>query len=142
MLPANLPSITNARIPATYQAAKAAISECARIDECKDWADKAEALASYAKQAEDGALRQMADRIQARAIRRCGELLREIKAKPGNYKPIDGYRARTGPISRAQAAREAGLSVRQKKLLCGLPTCQSRNLRKPWNPRTRQASPS
>ena len=77
-LPANLPSISRAKLPATYAAAKEAITECARIDECKDWADKSEALASYAKQAEDDALRKMCDRIQARAIRRCGELLRAI----------------------------------------------------------------
>jgi hypothetical protein len=60
------------------------------------------------------ALRTMADRIQARAIRRCGELLRAIK---------DGQGARTDKLgggaapklSRAQAAREAGLSRDQKR---------------------------
>jgi hypothetical protein len=66
---------TNDRMPGFPQhtkrpAAKVAISECAHIDECKDWADKSEALASYAKQAKDDELRNMAERIQARAIRR------------------------------------------------------------------------
>ncbi len=39
------------------------------VDECQDWANKAEALASYAKMADDDALRKLADRIQARAAR-------------------------------------------------------------------------
>lgn len=109
-LSSSLPSITNAKIPATYLAAKDAISECARIDECKDWADKAEALASYAKQAEDNALRQMADRIQARAIRRCGELLRALAPSKNQH---DGASA-GAHTSRNKAAEDAGLSRHQK----------------------------
>jgi hypothetical protein len=44
------------------QRAKAALAVCARIDECKDWADKAEAMASYARQSGDIELRKMTDR--------------------------------------------------------------------------------
>jgi len=105
-LPANLPAITNARLPETYQAAKQALSQCSAIDECKQWADKAEALASYAKQAKDDALRTLADRIQARAIRRCSELLRQIEAKPGPK--LSG--GTTTQLTRQQAAKHAGLS--------------------------------
>jgi AbiEi antitoxin C-terminal domain len=71
-------SIANAKLPKIYESARVALAECSRIDECKDWADKAEALASYARQADDDSLRKTADRIQARAIRRCGELLKEM----------------------------------------------------------------
>jgi hypothetical protein len=114
-LPANLPSITNAKIPATYEAAKAAISQCVHVDECKDWADKAEALASYARQAQDTDLRRMADRIQARAIRRCGQLMRELPENKGG-RPS---KAKPGPaptqVSKSKAAKDAGLSIRQKK---------------------------
>ena len=53
MLPAVLPSVAHAKLPAIYEQAKAAITECARIDECQEWANKAEALGSYARQAED-----------------------------------------------------------------------------------------
>jgi hypothetical protein len=53
--------------PATYEDAKAALAECVRLVECQDWADKAEALASYANQAQDEELRKMADRIQGAA---------------------------------------------------------------------------
>ena len=56
VLPAQLPSIANAQLPEKYEAAKTALAECARIDECKDWADKAHAMASYAKQADDDSL--------------------------------------------------------------------------------------
>ena len=47
-----------------------------QIGECQEWANKAEALASYAKQADENTLRKLDERIQARAVRRPGELLR------------------------------------------------------------------
>lgn len=108
-----LPNVSNAKLPAGYEAAKTALSQCSRIDECAEWANKAEALASYAKQADDDTLRKTADRIQARAIRRCGELLNEIKAgkagRPNKSGPV------AAPISRSKVAEEAGLSPRQQK---------------------------
>jgi len=76
--------------------------------------DGAEALASYAKQAEDDALLKTAARIRACAIRRCGELLRAIKAASNQHDSAS--RARGGaPTSRSQAARDAGLSRDQKR---------------------------
>ncbi len=44
-------------------------------------------MGSYARQAKDDSLRKMADRIQARAIRRCGELLRQIEPARGTRGP-------------------------------------------------------
>lgn len=110
-LPANLPDISSARLPATYEAAKNALSECSRIDECKEWADKAEALASYARQAKDEQLRKMADRIQARAIRRCGELLKQIDGRGKAGKKTEGDH---GFSSQREAAASAGLSEHQQ----------------------------
>jgi len=113
-IPAPIPKPESAPLPAKYEAARLAIAECERIDECKTWADKAAALASYAKQAKDDSLRQMAVRIQARAERRAGELLRQIN--PG-HGARDGKR-RDGtvpPLTRGQAAKDAGLSERQRK---------------------------
>jgi hypothetical protein len=49
--------VANAKLPAVYEQASAALKECERIDECQDWADRAEALASYARQAENHKLR-------------------------------------------------------------------------------------
>jgi hypothetical protein len=54
-----------ARLPAAYKAAQVALSTCADIDECKTWADKAQALASYARQADDDTLQKHAMRIQS-----------------------------------------------------------------------------
>jgi len=111
-LPANLPSIAHAKLPKTYEHAKTALEECSNLDECRDWAKKAEALASYAKQAGDDTLRKMADKIQARAIRRCGELLREIEANQGGRPKLGSL---ADQVSRSKAASNAGLSRRQKQ---------------------------
>ena len=108
---ANLPSVAHAKLPAAYSAAKTALATCGRIDECRDWADKAAAMASYARQAGDDTLRKQADRIQARAIRRCGELLKAIEPKPGARTDREPS---TGDGTRSQAARDAGLSKRQQ----------------------------
>lgn len=106
-LPAALPA--NGNLPATYEAAQRALSECSRVDEVKDWADKAAALASYAKQAKDHTLLHLAQRIQARAVRRCGELLRQVD-------PLPGARTDLGTVpTRGSAAADAGLSERQRK---------------------------
>jgi hypothetical protein len=106
-LPANI-SASGAKLPRTYEAAKNALANCVSIDECQEWANKAEALASYAKQADDDSLRKYADRIQARAVRRCGELL----------KTFNNERARTdlgkGDRTQTTAARDAGMSRHQQ----------------------------
>lgn len=104
-------SVKQARIPQTYANAKSALYTCASIDECQQWADKAAALASYAKQAEDEELMKMAIRIRDRAVRRAGELLKQIP--PG--KNQHDARADSGPSSRSGAAEDAGMSERQKK---------------------------
>ncbi len=108
-----LVKIQDAPLPVSYELATKALAECTRLDECKDWANKAEALASYARQSKDDRLRKMAIRIQARAIRRCGELLREIESGQGTRtdKLHDGAVAKS---TRTQAAETAGLSERQK----------------------------
>ena len=106
----NLPaqfSVSGATLPQTYQAAQIALQECSQIDECKDWADKAAALASYARQAEDDQLERMAQRIRSRAIRRGSELVKQIE-------PANGARTDLEPSmaahTRLDAAREAGMS--------------------------------
>lgn len=109
--PAIIPTAT-ASLPQTYEAARTALAECSRIDECQSWADKAAALASYAKQAQDDALLVMATRIKARAARRSGELLRQIEAGKGGRPDKTGAAADTG-FTRKDAARDAGMSPRQ-----------------------------
>ena len=86
---ATLPAVdqinhASARLPAAYEAAKTALANCASIDECQSWANKAAALASYARQADDDTLQKQATRIQSRAVRRCGELLKEFDGRGGD----------------------------------------------------------
>jgi hypothetical protein len=70
-----------ARLPAVYEQAVIALTECASIDECKDWADKAAAIASYSKQAGDQRLLNFAMRIKGRAVQRAGELMKEFDGR-------------------------------------------------------------
>lgn len=109
--------ISAARLPQTYEAAREALATCQSIDECKDWSDKAAALASYARQADDETLLKMAVRIKARATRRAGELLKQIDAATGkNNQYTQMKEAGDHPLhSRTDAAREAGMSPHQQK---------------------------
>lgn len=110
---AALPDIDSASLPVVYERARTALSECSRIDECQDWADKAKALASYAKQAKDETLLTLATRIKARAIRRAGELLKQIpEAKNQHDAASRAYG--DAPTSRSEAAAAAGMSRDQK----------------------------
>lgn len=111
----NLPTnVSGASLPQTYRNAQIALQECSQVDECKDWADKAAALASYARQSEDDQLEKMAQRIRARAIRRAGELLKQVEdARKGQNLP--GAKSEDAPtFSRSDAAREAGMSKHQQ----------------------------
>ena len=107
-LPAHVKA-AKASLPASYEAAKVALANCVSIDECKDWADKAQALASYAKQANDDEMMRQSTRIRDRAIRRCGELLKQIEPAPNQH--VAGMGAHT---SRSNAAKDAGLSKHQQ----------------------------
>ncbi len=108
-----LPSVHNARLPAAYERAKVQLAECAKVDECWEWADKAAALASYAKQSDDETLENLAVKIRARAVRRCGELLREIEPKRGANQNIGA--GGDPKVTRKRAATNAGMSERQRK---------------------------
>ncbi|UIY26036.1 hypothetical protein LZK76_11910 [Rhizobium leguminosarum] len=68
--------------------------------------DRAAALASYPRQADDKTLENYATRIRSRAIKRAGELLKEFdgKGKRTDLQPSDG----------AVSAEAAGMSERQK----------------------------
>ena len=102
----------SAKLPQAYEGAKTALAHCVEIDECKDWADKAQALASYAKQANDDQLMKMATRIRDRAIRRAGELLKQVDGRGGDRSKSEG--THTFAMTQSEAAREAGLSKHQQ----------------------------
>jgi hypothetical protein len=82
--PAIAKLVASARLPKNYQEAKKVIAKCDRIDECAEWSNKAAAIASYARQADDPELENYARRIRARASRRAGELLREFDGRGGD----------------------------------------------------------
>jgi hypothetical protein len=107
------PSIEAAELPVNYERAKEALATCSSIDECKDWADKMAALASYAKQADDQSLHQLAVRISSRAIRRCGDLLQEFE-NAGARTDIEPPMGTHGRLTQRQAADAAGLSEHQE----------------------------
>jgi hypothetical protein len=128
----NLPTIIdagNARLPASYERAKRALAECESIDECKDWANKAKALAAYGRMQGDTELEKLALRIRAHAARRAGELLHEIPAETGGRPPRKKYSGGHSPefsdasrevaekpmSPRAAAAKDAGMSEHQAK---------------------------
>ena len=104
---------TVARLPQSYESAKVALADCASIDECQSWADKAMALASYARQAQDDELMKMAVRIRDRAIRRSGELLKQIEPGQGSRDGKRGTDDHT-PLRRKDAAGQAGMSKHQQ----------------------------
>jgi hypothetical protein len=106
----NLPAaitLDRAQLPRRYTEACAALFRCDQVDECAEWSNKAAAIASYAKQARDETLKVFAARIQARAVRRMGELLQAVPA-------VKGRPAADVAVSRSAAARTAGISKIQK----------------------------
>jgi hypothetical protein len=113
-----LPDIDSARLPQTYRAVQTALAECQRVDECQSWADKAAAMASYARMSKDTALEDMCKRIRARAIRRCGELLQQVQSASGLTGKSVGTPTSSDdgvPIGRGKAAAEAGISPEQQR---------------------------
>lgn len=111
-LPAAI-TASNAQFPQNYEIAKTALANCVQIDECQSWADKAAALASYARQSSDDELMKYAVRVRDRAIRRAGELLKQIEpAKPGP-RPEIGMGDHT-QLGRQAAGEQAGMSKHQQ----------------------------
>lgn len=100
-----------ASLPQTYEAARSALAQCQAIDECKDWADKAAALASYAKQADDLELEKMAARIRARAMRRAGELAKQMMQPEG--RPSKNVTGSDNVLPRSKIQEVSGFSKRQ-----------------------------
>lgn len=116
MIPANI-NISTARLPAAYEQAKAALIRCNNIDECVEWSDKAMALASYAKQADDETLERTATRIRARAVRRCGELLKQADGRGAHWSENRNDATDSSSrlsISQRALANQAGMSERQQ----------------------------
>jgi hypothetical protein len=72
---------------------------------------KVEALASYAKMAEDDSVRVMAYHIQARAVCRMGELLKQFDDR---WRPAENSVVTHTNLSQRQVAEQAGISKHQQ----------------------------
>ena len=109
-----------------YDAAKAALAECERVDVAKDWADKGEALALYAKRANDPELEYRARRIRARAAIRLGELSAALPKAPGGrpaesettHSAVDSFRPKKEVLADAGVNAE---TARRAEMLSALP---------------------
>lgn len=66
-----------------YDAACKAIAECRRVDEVKDWVDRAAAIEAYGRMSKDYAMERDAAEIRVRAERRLGQLLLEMPKNTG-----------------------------------------------------------
>lgn len=95
--------------PQLYTAARAALFRCDQIDECAEWSSKAAAIESYARQARDETLKDMATRIQARAVRRMGELLKSI---PNGQRVATAEAAGVSRLHRNQAVSVAQIPAK------------------------------
>lgn len=95
-----------------YEQARAALAECARIDEASEIRDKAAALAAYARQRDDRDLEVWVREIHLRACVRIGVLSRDLDLAQ-TVRQADGARVRlpAGGKSKAVALADAGIST-------------------------------
>jgi hypothetical protein len=110
-----LPAIDRIRLPADYEQAVALLADVVRLDVCREWVNQYEMLASYARMARDQDLLAKAQRVKLWALRRAGEVLKEIPSpSPGRPSAKNSTGAGIINSERDQAAEAAGFSRRQR----------------------------
>jgi hypothetical protein len=101
-----------------YDAARRALAAAHRVDEVKAIRDRAEAVRTYAQQARDLQLQNMAAEIRIRAERRAGQLLLDMEKNPGTRgegRPRkDGTKRRSSrPTANPPTLEDIGISKDQ-----------------------------
>ena len=94
---------------ARYEQLRVAALSAKTVDEAKDIADKATALAAYARQANDPQLEIWVAEIRVRAKRRVGELSAALPVSKGGANP--SATLPSGGKSKSEVLQEAGLTT-------------------------------
>lgn len=108
-----------------YDQARAALEKAHRLDEVKDIADKAEAMRLYAKQARDPDMEIWLAEIRLRAMRRLGELSKQLEKAPSG--PGRGRKRLpdTGTPFKRETLKRVGISSAQAhrcEMIAKIPT--------------------
>lgn len=92
-------------MPVVYQEAVKAVAACKTFDEARNWSDKADALAAWAKIYADDAIEREAKALKLHAYRRIGQLAEEIR-------PV-AHRGRLGTTGPQSLLRQEGFKGSQ-----------------------------
>jgi hypothetical protein len=90
------------QLPVQYTEACKALAACQRLDEAKSYADKADALAAWAKIYQSDKAAVEARRLKLHAYRRMNELAEQIRPKQGGVKGKKNGGTLPGPTSLLQ----------------------------------------
>ncbi len=93
-----------------YDAARYALQQAVEIDEVKDIRDKAEAMASYARQAKDTDMIRWVTEIKVRAERRAGQMLAEMPKATGKSGQFTGGHTMVPPVKDEKTLAELGIT--------------------------------
>jgi hypothetical protein len=102
----------HARLPKTYTAAARALEKCSTYDECVEWKNIGQAMASYARQMNDTTLEKRGIEIKERAKKRFGQLSNDRTPQSGGDRRSRGV---APPLGRQAAARAVGVNDTERK---------------------------
>ena len=109
--------MTQVILPIEYGAACRAIAACRSIDESKQWGDRVDALAAWAKIYKNNEVAAEAKRLKLHAYRRMSELAEELQ--PCRTKPGGGYLP--GPYSLLKSHGFSHLQVQHIRRIGAIP---------------------
>lgn len=108
-----VPGAKEVLLPQFYSRVVTILEDCDRLDECRAYVGKADMIKVYAKQARDQQMIVLAKRINARAWRRLGELLRKLPQ--GKFGPT-GLRGKLRSTSKIARDVLTALSPEERQL--------------------------